>query len=234
MHIFYTPDIRSDFYTLSEEESKHCVKVLRLQAGDTVQLIDGKGTIYTAEIADNHPKKCSVKVLKFEEKKKRKNYTVKIAAAPTKNITRYENFLEKVTEIGVDEIYPFISRYSERKNIKVERLEKVIIAACKQSQAFFKPGFSALQKFSDLIKTDFKGEKYIAHCYASKTKKHIKELYKKGQDVLILIGPEGDFSEAEIKEARLAGFKEVSLSDSRLRTETAGIVAAEIIDFMNA
>ena len=170
----------------------------------------------------------------LKKKEKRKDYKLILAVAPTKNINRFETFLEKATEIGVDEIIPFISRYSERKNIKSERLEKVIIAAIKQSKAFFKPDFTELTTFEKIINSDFKGEKYIAHCYNSDTKKHIKEVYEKGKDVLILIGPEGDFSEDEVKRAVSKGFADISLSDARLRTETAGIVACQIIDFMNA
>ncbi len=233
MHIFFTPDINTDFYTLSEEESRHCVKVLRMNVDEKVMLIDGRGKHYTAEIIDNHPKRCSVKVTDVVEKQNRKEYKLHIALAPTKNIARFETFLEKITEIGVDEIIPFVSRYSERKNIKPERLEKVIISATKQSKAFFKPEFHNLKNFNELINSDFNGEKFIAHCYDSDTKKHLKEVYEKRKDVLILIGPEGDFSEGEIQQAVSKGFTEVSLSDSRLRTETAGIVACQIIDFMN-
>jgi len=234
MHIFYTPDITGNTYTLSKEESQHCVKVLRLKIGDKVQLINGKGKLFTTEIINDNPKKCSVKVIEIQEKKRRKAYNFQIAVAPTKNINRFETFLEKATEIGVDKIIPIISRYSERKTIKPERSEKVIISATKQSKAFFKPIFGDLIRFSELIKTDFKGEKYIAHCYNSDTKKHIKDVYQKGNDVLILIGPEGDFSEDEVERAVKKGFSEVSLSDARLRTETAGIVVCEIIDFINS
>ncbi|NOZ33775.1 MAG: 16S rRNA (uracil(1498)-N(3))-methyltransferase [Chlorobi bacterium] len=233
MHIFYTPDIKNNFYTLSQEESKHCVKVLRLNIGNKVQLIDGKGKLYISEITDDNPKKCSVKVIEVEKKESRKNYKFHIAVAPTKNIARFETFLEKATEIGVDEIIPFTSRYSERKILKPERLEKVIISATKQSKAFFKPTLKKLMSFEDIINSEFTGKKYIAHCYDSDTKKHIKEVYEKGKDVLILIGPEGDFSEEEIQQAVSEGFTEISISDSRLRTETAGIVACQIIDFMN-
>lgn len=234
MHIFYTPDIINNTYTLSKEESQHCVKVLRLKIGDNVQLINGTGKVYVTEIIDNNPKKCSVKVIEVQEKESRKNYHFQIAVAPTKNINRFETFLEKATEIGVDKIIPFISRYSERKTIKPERLEKVIISATKQSKAFFKPEFETLKNFEDIINSGFTSEKYIAHCYETDTKKHLKEVYTKGEDVLILIGPEGDFSEDEVKEAVKQGFKEISISDARLRTETAGIVACQIIDFMNA
>ncbi len=233
MHIFYTPNITNDFYTLSQEESKHCVKVLRLKIGEKVQLINGKGKLFVTEITDNNPKKCVVKVIETIEKESRKNYKIHIAVTPVKNINRFETFLEKVTEIGVDKIIPFVSSFSERKIIKSERLEKVIISAIKQSKSLFKPVFSDLKKFEDIIQINFTGEKYIAHCYNSNTKKHIKEVYKKGKDVLILIGPEGDFSKEEVQQAVSKGFKEVKLSDARLRTETAGIVAAGIIDFMN-
>ncbi|MCF6185010.1 MAG: 16S rRNA (uracil(1498)-N(3))-methyltransferase [Bacteroidales bacterium] len=233
MHIFYTPDILSNTYTLSQEESKHCIKVLRLKNGDKIQLINGKGKLFVTEITDDNPKKCSVKVVDIQEKERRKEYCFQIAVAPTKNISRFEFFLEKATEIGVDEIIPFISRYSERKTVKPERLEKVIISATKQSKAFFKPVLQKLVTFKDIINSDFEGQKYIAHCYDSDTKKHIKEVYEKGKNVLILIGPEGDFSKDEVKQAVSKGFAEISLSDARLRTETAGIVACQIIDFMN-
>lgn len=234
MHIFYTPDITTNTFTLSQEESKHCIKVLRLAVGDNVQLVNGKGKLFICKIIDANPKRCSVKVVEIIEKESRKSYKMHIAVAPTKNNTRFETFLEKATEIGVDKITPFISCYSERKIIKHERLNKVIISATKQSKAFFKPEFEELTTFEKLINSDFKGEKFIAHCYDTDTKKHIKEVYNKGKDVLILIGPEGDFSKQEVQQAILKGFTEISISDARLRTETAGIVACQIIDFINA
>jgi len=233
MHIFYTPDIKNDFYTLSLEESKHCIKVLRLKVGSNVQLINGKGKTFICEITDANPKRCSVKVIETKEQKSRKPYKMHIAVAPTKNNARFETFLEKATEIGVDEIIPFISQYSERKVIKHERLDKVIISATKQSKAFFKTIFHELTSFGKIINSNFEGEKYIAHCYDTDTKKHIKEVYTKGKDVLILIGPEGDFSKEEVQQAVLKGFTEISISDARLRTETAGIVTCQIIDFIN-
>jgi len=233
MHIFYTPDIKNDSYTLSQEESKHCIKVLRLKVGSKVQLINGKGKLFICEITDANPKRCSVKVIETKEQQGRKSYRMHIAVAPTKNNTRFETFLEKATEIGVDEIIPFISQYSERKVIKHERLDKVIISATKQSKAFFKPIFHELTSFEKITNSNFKGEKYIAHCYDTDTKKHIKEVYTKGKDVLILIGPEGDFSKEEVQHAISEGFTEISISDARLRTETAGIVACQIIDFIN-
>lgn len=234
MHIFYTPDIANNTYTLSQEESKHCVKVLRLTQGNKVQLVNGIGKMFVCEITDANPKRCYVKVIETIEKQSRKNYKMHIAVAPTKNNTRFETFLEKATEIGVDEIIPFISQFSERKIIKHERLDKVIISATKQSKAFFKPIFQELTTFEEIINSNFEGQKFIAHCYETDTKKHIKEVYTKGNNVLILIGPEGDFSKEEVQQAVSKGFAEVSISDARLRTETAGIVACQIIDFVNA
>ncbi len=233
MHIFFTSDRIKNTYTLSQEESKHCIKVLRLKIGDKVQLINGKGKLFICEIIDTNPKKCSVKILETIRKENRKKYKLYIAIAPIKNNNRFDFFLEKATEIGVDKIIPFISNFSERKIIKHERLEKIIISATKQSKAFFKPIFNELTTFKDIINSDFIGEKYIAHCYNTDTKKHIKKVYNKGKDVLILIGPEGDFTKEEVQQAVLKGFIEISISDARLRTETAGIVACQIIDFIN-
>ncbi len=233
MHIFFTSDIIKNTYTLSQEESKHCIKVLRLKIGNKIQLINGKGKLFICEIIDANPKKCSVKIIETIKKENRKKYKFYIAVAPTKNNNRYDFFLEKATEIGVDKIIPFISNFSERKIIKPERLEKIIISATKQSKAFFKPFFNELISFEQIINSNFIGEKYIAHCYNTNTKKHIKKVYNKGKDVLILIGPEGDFSKEEVQQAVLKGFIEISISDARLRTETAGIVACQIIDFIN-
>jgi 16S rRNA (uracil1498-N3)-methyltransferase len=233
MHIFYSPDIKSDEYTLSPEESKHGIKVLRLKKGDRVLLIDGNGKQFNAILQNEDRNKCRVKIVNTESIEKRKDFELKIAIAPTKNISRFENFLEKTAEIGIDHILPFISSRSERRQIKQERSEKILIAAVKQSIAFFKPELHPLTTFESIINTTDAGEKYIAHCYPSDTKKHIKDVYRKGQNVLILIGPEGDFTEDEIRQAVQNGFKEISISGSRLRTETAGIVACHIIDYIN-
>ena len=233
MHLFFAEDIISDSYTLDEKESKHCIKVLRLKKGDTIQLLNGKGSLFTAVISDDNPKRCQLNITDEERKEQRKDHTLIIAIAPTKSNDRFETFLEKCTEIGIDKIIPFTSRYSERKKINHDRCEKIIISAVKQSKAFFKPGFERLLNFKELLNTDFEGEKYIAHCYDSDNKKQVKNIYTKGNDVMILIGPEGDFSEEEVKQAIEHGFTEISLSDARLRTETAGIVACTMIGFLN-
>ena len=232
MHIFYTPNISSHKHILSEEESKHCVKVLRLNIDDEINLIDGKGNFFVAKIVDAHPKRCLVEVVSKQENFGKRNFTLHIAVAPTKNINRFETFLEKATEIGVDKIIPILSRYSERKVIKKERLEKVVLSATKQSLKAYLPELSDMQKFKDILDINFAGQKFIAHCY-NMPKTDLKNAYKKGENVFILIGPEGDFSEKEVETAIEKGFIPVNLSASRLRTETAGIVAVNIIDFVN-
>ena len=155
-----------------------------------------------------------------------------MAVAPTKNIDRFEWFLEKSTEIGIDEITPLLTEHSERKIIKPERLEKVIIAAMKQSLKAYKPKLNELTPFRKIIAANSFEEKYIAHCYDGE-KQGLKTIAGKGKNILILIGPEGDFSTDEIKVARETGFTEISLGNSRLRTETAGVVACHIINLVN-
>ncbi len=230
MHIFYTPDISGKFYFLDKEESRHCIKVLRLKIGVIIQLIDGSGGFYEAKIISENHKKCEIEITKKTENYGKRNQKLSIAIAPTKNISRYEWFLEKVTEIGIDEILPFTSFHSERKNIKNERLEKVVVSAIKQSIKTYKPELYKLQSFNNLIKMDFEGQKFIAYC---KTDNHLKNEYKTGSNALVLIGPEGGFSEQEVELAKDNGFKPISLSNSRLRTETAGIIVASIFDILN-
>ena len=234
MNIFYAPDIKNENYTFSETESKHIIRVLRLKASDIVNIIDGKGNLYSAKIVVENPKKCQVEILSVEKEYNKRDFNLTIAIAPTKNNDRLEWFCEKATEIGIDKIIPFISFHSERRKIKSERFEKIIISAVKQYIKAYVPEFSELTKFKDLIKQDFDGHKFIAHCNnAIKELHHLKNIYKKGDNVLILIGPEGDFSVEEVKEAIDNGFEEITIGKSRLRTETAGIVSAEIINFIN-
>jgi len=232
MHIFYTPDIKGAEYKLNEEESKHCIRVLRLKTGDQINLIDGNGGFYLAEITNDHPKRCELKIIQTEKEYGKRNYHISIAVAPTKNIERYEWFLEKSTEIGVDEFIPFISQTSERKVIKPERLNKIINAAVKQSIQAYRPRLSDLLKFKDLINIDFDGKKFIAHCFDT-PKDYLKNRIEKGDKVLILIGPEGDFSMEEVAQAKTKGFEEISLGESRLRTETAAIVAVHTVALAN-
>ena len=212
--------------TLSEIESKHCVRVLRKKNGDTIHLTDGKGNLHECLILDAHPKYCKFSITKTIQQNKI-SPPLHIVIAPTKNIDRFEFFLEKATEIGIQEITPLLSFHSERKNIKLERLEKIVVSACKQSKNFHFPTLNTLTPFKEVLKNTAT-QKLIAHCEA-KDKKELKD-FSFDKDTIILIGPEGDFSTQEIEEAIEAGFKPVSLGKSRLRTETAGIVACTTVN----
>jgi len=232
MHLFYTPDIQTDTYKLSEEESKHCVRVLRLTEGERLFLVDGKGLYCEALIISAHPKACILQIVDKKYNYGKREYNLNIAVSPTKNIDRYEWFLEKATEIGIDMVIPLISRYSERKEIKTERLEKVMISAIKQSIKAFLPVLNPLQTFKETIKMPFDGLRFIAHCNEGK-KELLRDVVVKGKDIMILIGPEGDFSTEEVELAIKEGFIPVSLGDSRLRTETAALVACHTVNLIN-
>jgi len=233
MHLFYTPDIKGQTYTLDEAESKHCIKVLRLNVNDIIFLIDGVGGFYTAAIKEANPKHCKIEVLEKKTEFGKRNFYLHIAVAPTKNIDRIEWFLEKATEIGIDEITPLLCKHSERKIIRHDRLNRVITSAVKQSLKAYHPKLNEMTSFEDFIRQEFKGQKFIAHCDSEGEKKDLKKLVEKKTPVLIIIGPEGDFSPEEIALAREWNFREVSLGESRLRTETAGIVACHTVSLLN-
>ena len=228
MTLFYCPNI-STATILSEEESQHAIKVLRLQAGDGIIVIDGVGGFYEAEITLPHPKHCQFRILKSIFDFGKRNYKLHIAIAPTKNIERTEWFIEKVTEIGIEEISLLLCRFSERKNVNESRLEKIIISAAKQSKKAYFPILNQLTPFEQFIKTTKADNCFIAHCY-EQDKKLLSEELKGKKDILILIGPEGDFSKEEVDLAIKFGYFPVSLGDSRLRTETAGIVACTTVN----
>lgn len=232
MQIFYTPDAEGNEYWLNETESKHCVRVLRLKEGSMLHLSNGKGTLFKAEITDANPKACKLSIIEKNERYQKRSYNLHIAIAPTKNIERFEWFLEKSTEIGIDRITPILCERSERKQIKPERLERVLIAAMKQSIKAYKPLLSPLLKFKDFISHENHTVKLIAHCHEG-SRGNIKNLVMPGQDVTVLIGPEGDFSPAEIELALGDGYKPLELGKSRLRTETAGMVACHSVAFIN-
>jgi 16S rRNA (uracil1498-N3)-methyltransferase len=231
MHIFYEENFQNDLVELSPEESRHCTKVLRLKAGDEVGFTDGKGNSARARLVDVNAKSTTAAITQRELKPKR-NFHLHMAVAPTKNIDRYEWFLEKATECGVDEITPIICAQSERTVVKQERLEKIIVAAMKQSQRVYLPVLNPAVKFDRFINQEFKGLRFIAHCN-DQEKVLLKEAYSSGQSVTILIGPEGDFNPNEIEQALKSGFIPVSLGQSRLRTETAALVACVEVNFIN-
>ena len=232
MHLFYTPDIKADYYTLSEEESKHCIKVLRLQNADEVFLIDGRGGFYTASILDDHPKKTLLKIIETKEDFGKRNHHLHIAVAPTKNIERTEWFLEKATEIGIDEVSLVISARSERKEVKPDRLKKVITSAVKQSIKAYHPVLNDPLTFKNFIQKEHQQQKFIAHCMEG-LKFPLKDQITPRAGYLIMIGPEGDFTPDELQDALDAGFTPIALGESRLRTETAALEACFEINFLN-
>ena len=205
MHVFYTPDIASNL-ELPEEEAGHCLRVLRLSIGDEIMLTDGKGCFYKAVISAASGKRCQVKVTETIPQEKGWNGWLHIAMAPTKNM--------------------------DRKVIKKERIEKILVSAVKQSLKATMPVLNEMTDFNKFVSRDFKGQKFIAHCYEGE-KPLLKDILRSGEDALVMIGPEGDFSEEEVAKAIAAGFQPVSLGKSRLRTETAALVACHTLNLLN-
>jgi 16S rRNA (uracil1498-N3)-methyltransferase len=232
MQLFYAPDLAGDHHMLDEQESKHCIRVLRMKAGDRVMLTDGKGNMYIAVLANDDPRRCEVKIIEKQAEYGKRNYHVHIAIAPTKNINRFEWFLEKATEIGVDEITPIICQRSERRMLKAERLNKVITAALKQSLKAYHPVLNVTVSFDKFIASSNEGNKFIAYVEEG-SHPHLGSVYEERQPAVILIGPEGDFSPEEVQMAAKAGYRTVSLGNSRLRTETAGLVAVHTVAMLN-
>ena len=231
MHVFYTPDIAVDG-ELPEEEAGHCLRVLRLGVGDEVMLTDGKGFFYKAVITAATGKRCQVKVVETIGQVPLWNGHLHLAMAPTKNMDRIEWFAEKATEIGFDELSFVNCRFSERKVIKTERIEKIVVSAVKQSLKARKPLVNELTDFGKFIQQKFEGQKFIAHCYEG-DKPLLKDVLIPGKNAVVLIGPEGDFSPEEVQKAEAAGFQAISLGKSRLRTETAALVAVHIMNLFN-
>ena len=233
MQLFYNSELdeTTTTFKFSKDESRHIVKVLRKTKGDLLLITNGKGWTFEAEVGIPNPNKCVVNILKstFE---KPKPYTVHLVVAPTKMNDRYEWFLEKATEIGVDIITPIICQNSERKIIKAERFKKIIQSAMKQSLHSYLPTLAPAIRFSDFINTPQKGATFIAHCEDGK-KLSFKDQIEAKKSITILIGPEGDFSPNEIETALKHQYIPVSLGASRLRTETAGIVACHTIQLCN-
>lgn len=234
MHLFYTPDLVAgqSHYQLNEEESKHCIRVLRLDKDAQVQLIDGRGGLYMATIVDPHPKRTLLGIATSTQEYQKRNHYLHIAVAPTKNIERIEWFLEKATEIGVDEVSLIICQRSERKEAKADRLNKIITAAVKQSLKAYHPLLNEAVALPKLLGKPFSGQKFIAHCEPG-DKIDLKSAIAPNGNYLVLIGPEGDFTPHEIDEALKSDFKPITLGDSRLRTETAALEACFEINFLN-
>jgi len=234
MQLFYSPDITPNVaeFIFSKEESRHMIRVLRKEEGDILHITDGKGRLYEVEIVVASNNKCIVQLLEVKLKAPPK-YHLHIAIAPTKLNDRFEWFLEKATEIGIQEISPIICDHSERKVLKEERLHKIIQSAMKQSQQTYLPKLNPLTTFSSFLNSyENNAAKYIAHCYNNE-KITLKNDVDLNQSYLILIGPEGDFSQQEIKKSLNTGFKPITLGNSRLRTETAAIVSCQNIAFIH-
>lgn len=241
MQLFYNSKISLETkqITFDKIESKHIVHVLRKTEGDILKITNGKGFLFDAEISFVNGKKCNAIIINSEKKTKPWNYYLHIAIAPTKNNDRIEWFLEKATEIGIDEITPIICSNSERRVVKLERFEKIIQSAMKQSLKFTLPKLNAPVKLNEFIKKKFEGKICIAHCehfYKSSRqgeKNTLKSIINPSEKSTILIGPEGDFSSVEIQKALTNKFIPISLGESRLRTETAALVAVNIVSFIN-
>lgn len=227
IRFFYAPDA-SVSSELPEEEATHALRVLRLQSGDEIMLMDGKGTYYRAEVTLAASKKCMYRIIETLPQERQWNGALHIGIAPTKMIDRMEWMLEKATEIGLDSITFLDCRFSERRIVKTPRMEKIAISATKQSHKAWKPQINEMISFEKFINQSFDGQKYIAHCYEEVERTYLFDELNQSHDndnVLVLIGPEGDFSIEEVRMAVDAGFKSIHLGKSRLRTETAGLSA---------
>jgi 16S rRNA (uracil1498-N3)-methyltransferase len=233
MQLFYSPEIGDDKNFLPEDESMHCVKVLRLKEKSKISIIDGKGSFYMAEITHAHPKKCEFRILEVSQGQGKRDFYIHIAIAPTKNADRTEWFIEKAVEIGIDEITFIKCEHSERKQVNMERIEKIAISAMKQSLKAWLPKINPLTDIKNFIANTHKDVHYFVAHLESGEKKHLKDLTTKQSKSCILIGPEGDFSPSEIEMALKNNFSPVTLGPSRLRTETAGIISCHIINLIN-
>ncbi len=233
MQLFYNPDIKSNdsAFTFDKEESRHIVKVLRKKEGDKIQITNGNGSLFTSEIIFASEKKCEVKIT-TEELHGQMPYYLHLAVAPTKMNDRYEWFLEKATEIGISEITPILCEHSERTVFKADRFEKILQSAMKQSLQFYMPKLNEPVSYTSFVKLQREGQLFIAHCEET-DKKLLKTELQPKQKVTILIGPEGDFSTKEIEFALAQKYVPVSLGNTRLRTETAAVVAAHSVAFVN-
>lgn len=223
---FYAPDI-ADTLTLPESDSGHCVRVLRMRSGDELEVVDGRGNLYSCRLADDSPKHATVDILSCRALPRVWSSDITIAVAPTKNADRMEWLVEKLVEIGVDRIVPLRCRHSERKAINTERLRKIAVSAMKQSLKAVLPRIDDMTPFDQYLAKEHSAAKFIAYCDPSIPRQLLARKYTPGVDTAILIGPEGDFDPTEIRAALDGGWCAVTLGDNRLRTETAALVACD-------
>ena len=231
---FYAPDIETN-PVLPESDSGHCVRVLRMKQGDVVEVIDGRGNRFRCKLTNPHPKHAGVEIMERESVELPWNCNISVAVAPTKNMDRMEWLVEKLTEIGINRFIPMLCRHSERREIKRERLEKIAISAMKQSLKAVLPEIMPMTPISDIISDARMAgvQRFIAYCDRNVERKVFAREYIPGSDVLILIGPEGDFTADEVESAISTGFIPVTLGDNRLRTETAALVAVDTCHIVN-
>ena len=232
MYLFYAPEMAGPGeIRLSPEESHHAVRVLRLATGDSVELVDGIGGWYTGRIIDPDPRRCLLEVTASRQGVGIPLYSLHIAIAPTKQIDRFEWFIEKATEIGITGITPLICDRSERRDVKTERLKKVAVSAMKQSLKAFHPAIYEPVPFRQFVSRSLSGSRWIAHCYPGQ-QYWLDHAYRKEEACTVLIGPEGDFSPGEVECALNEGFLPLTLGTSRLRTETAGVVVVQTVNWL--
>lgn len=233
MYLFYEPNIKESL-TLSEEESNHCVQVLRRTTGDEVVVTDGVGNLYHCVITNPHRKHCELRIERVETPQALHEGWIRIGIAPTKNIDRTEWAIEKCVEMGADEMVLLLCDHSERKTVNIDRLQKIVVSAAKQSLKARFPILKPLTRMTDLA---IEGDRFIAHCIegykATDDKRALKDKIVRGHETTVLIGPEGDFSPEEVKWALEQGYEPVSLGAARLRTETAAVVACHTAVLIN-
>jgi len=231
MHFFYMPEITGKDIILSSEESKHCIRVLRLRKNETIGLVDGKGNLFNAVLMKPDQVNCSVRITEAFSQYKKRLYYLHVAIAPTKKAERFEWFLEKATEIGIDEITPLVCARSERSGINMERAERIIITAMKQSRRAYLPKLNSPKKFSRFI-TETQGKtKIITHCNSENLPNITKRMIP-DTPAIIMIGPEGDFTADEVSQSLFCGFREAGLGQFVYRTETAGIMACHLFNII--
>jgi len=233
MHLFYQPNF-SEISALTDDEAFHAAKVLRLREGESVRVTDGKGNWYDAIVQQTHPKRCDLQIVQQASYEPRP-YSIEIALAPTKNLDRMEWFVEKATEIGIDKISFFYTKHSERRTMKLERLQKIAVSAMKQSLQAYLPEITEVGDFEKWIlkSSELTFQKFIAHLPANQVPDHLLKKAIFGQNYMVLIGPEGDFTEAEIQLTQQNDFQMVTLGNTRLRTETAALVACHTLHAAN-
>ncbi len=231
MQLFFTPEIKKNIAALNLQESRHCLKVLRKRKGEKIHITNGKGKLFVGQLLNEDHSGCLIKVMEEVDKERISDFWLHIAIAPVKNVSRFEWFLEKATEIGVNEITPVLCDHSEKQSMKHERMEKILISAMKQAGRYFLPKLNGIESFQKFLKKISTENIYMANYDESHL--FLSQVYKKNTNCVILIGPEGDFSESEKDMARDMNATFVNISNYRLRTETAGIVACHTVNMLN-